>query len=225
MKYACNATWFLTLLTFAAVLVGCQRSGNGHDATPGTTLEVVKPDLPNWKIIGFGGEGEIFFKDGVLNLDRGQPMTGLVYTGDTTEIFGKDLEGYVIECQARRVDGLDMFLGLTFPVGKAGHVSLVLGGWSGAITGLSNLDGLNASENETTQYKALKDGQWYTVKLSVSAQKIECWLDGEKIVDVTRSDYSEYTTHSAVVDTVPFGLFTYDTWGAIRGLRVTRPSK
>jgi len=112
-----------------------------------------------------------------------------------------------------------MFLGVTFPVGKEGHVSLVLGGWAGAITGISNLDGLNASENKTTQYHNMPEGQWFKVKIMVTSDKIQCWLDDKQLVDVSRDDYEEYDTHGAVVDTKPFGMFSYSTWGRVKNLK------
>jgi hypothetical protein len=109
---------------------------------------------------------------------------------------------------------------VTFPVGKEGHVSLVLGGWAGAITGISNLDGLNASENATTQYHAFEDKQWFDVKILVTEEKIQCWLDSKQLVDVKRVDYKKYDTHGAVADTKPFGMFSYGTWGKVRDMKV-----
>lgn len=178
--------------------------------------------LGDWEPINFGGEGDVLHKDGQLTLDYGNPLTGVIYTGKIEDVFGKDLENYAITLEAQRVEGTDMFLGLTFPVGRVGHVSLVLGGWAGAITGLSNLDGLNASENDTTKFMAFEDKRWYGVKVLVTPEKIECWLDDKQLVDVKRADYKAYTTHGAVIDTVPFGIFTYGTWAAYRNMKVWR---
>eukprot|EP00752_Nemacystus_decipiens_P015033 g13389.t1 len=85
--------------------------------------------MDQWEPILFGGEGEVFFKDGALDLDYGNPLTGVKYQGDLAALFGEDLENYVIMLQTQRVEGIDMFLGVTFPVGKDGHVSLVLALW------------------------------------------------------------------------------------------------
>ncbi|MEM6506214.1 MAG: family 16 glycoside hydrolase [Planctomycetota bacterium] len=178
--------------------------------------------LGEWKPIGFGGEGDVYFEEGVLNLDYGNPLTGVKYHGDMAELLGEDLDNYRITLQAQRVEGVDMFLGVTFPVGQAGHVSLVLGGWAGAITGLSNLDGLNASENKTTQYHAFEDKAWYTVKIEVTPKKIQCWLDDKQLVDVSRADYTTYDTHGAVIDTIPLGMFSYGTWGKVKDIQVVK---
>lgn len=187
---------------------------------PVHAVQLLDGGMDRWQPINFGGEGDVYFKDDELNLDYGNPLTGIKYKGDPTSLFGEGLSNYVITLQAQRVEGVDMFLGLTFPVGTQGHVSLVLGGWAGAITGLSNLDGLNASENPTTQYHAFEEKRWYDIKVQVTDEKIQCWLEDRVLVDIKRSDYKQYTTHGAVVDTKPFGMFSYDTWGKVRGMRV-----
>lgn len=186
----------------------------------GTSTPQLNKDLTDWEVIKFGGEGDIAIKDGVLSLDYGSPLTGVRYTGDLDELFGQGRNHYAITLEAQRYEGSDMFLGLTFPVGTVGHVSLVLGGWGGATTGISSLDGLNASENDTGDIIGFTDQQWYKVKVLVTPEKIECYLDGKQIVDVKRADYKEYTTHGAVIDTVPFGIFTYDTWAKYKDVKV-----
>ena len=184
-------------------------------------VALIRPDHAGFESINFGGEGEVSVKDGVLNLDMGT-MTGVVYTGDVEKLFGEGLENYEITLDAMRVEGLDIFLGLTFPVGKGGHVSLVLGGWGGTVCGLSSLDGLNASENTTTTYEDYKDNTWHKTRIRVTTEKVECWVNGKQIVDVKRADYKEFDTHGMVTDSKPFGVFTYQTWGAYRAFKVQR---
>ena len=208
-----HASLLVLLVLFTA---GCCSAPTKKN--PPTAL--LDGNADQWQTINFGGEGDVSFKDGALNLDFGNPLTGATYKGELAELFGEDLENYAITLQARRYEGVDMFLGLTFPVGKDGHVSLVLGGWAGAITGISNLDGLNASENQTTEYHNLVDKQWFRVKVLVTPKKIQCWLDDKRIVDVNRADYKDYDTHGAVVDTKPFGMFSYDTHGQVKDMKV-----
>ncbi|MFN3167609.1 MAG: family 16 glycoside hydrolase [Phycisphaeraceae bacterium] len=229
------ATAVLCLCCFFILAPGCGQTGEGDDA--GTKRQpdpqqaerpeqpepvaLIGDDLGPWKPIQFGGEGEVFMKEGELNLDMGT-MTGVQYTGDIKQLFGDTLENYELTLKAKRVEGLDIFLGLTFPVGEAGHVSLVLGGWGGVVNGISNLDGANASENKTTTYKegGYDTGKWYDVRIRVTDKKIGCWLDGKQIVDVNRADYSDYDTHGMVLESKPFGLFTYETWGAYKDFKV-----
>lgn len=206
---------FLTLLVIC--MPGCCLLSRNTSSPP---IELLNGTMADWQTINFGGEGDVYFKDGALNLDYGNPLTGATYKRDPALIFGESLDNYVITLDAMRVEGVDMFLGVTFPVGTEGHVSLVLGGWAGAITGLSNLDNLNASENVTTQYHAFEDKRWYKIKIMVTDKKIQCWLDDKQLVDVNRADYKKYDTHGAVIDTKPFGLFSYDTWGKVKDAKV-----
>ncbi|MGB1125582.1 MAG: family 16 glycoside hydrolase [Phycisphaeraceae bacterium] len=200
------------------VLSGCCAAQKAKPKTP--PVELLSGNMDQWEPIIFGGEGDVLFKDGAMDLDYGNPLTGVLYKGDLADLFGEDLENYAITLQAQRVEGVDMFAAVTFPVGKDGHVSLILGGWAGAITGLSNLDGLNASENDTTQFHNMPEGQWFKVKIMVTSEKIQCWLDDKQLVDVKRADYKKFDTHAAVVDTKPFGLFNYSTWGRVKDVRV-----
>lgn len=217
MKYAT----LLIVLFFS--LSGCCALPGGIDKPPAKGKWQATPlldgNMDQWQAIEFGGEGDVFFKDGALNLDYGNPLTGVKYTGEVQALFGEAQENYAITLQAQRVEGVDMFLGVTFPVGKAGHVSLVIGGWAGAITGISNLDGLNASENVTTQYHAFEDGRWYKVKILVKEETIQCWLDDIKLVDIKREDFTTYDTHGAVIDSKPFGMFSYGTWGQVKDMK------
>jgi len=215
LRYTGRMKQSALLIVMVFVLSGC----HGTQEPEPEPVELLAGNMDRWQPINFGGEGDVYFKDGALDLDYGNPLTGVLYKGDLTELFGETLENYVITLQAQRVEGIDMFLGVTFPVGKEGHVSLVLGGWAGAITGISNLDGLNASENKTTQYHNMPEGQWFKVKIMVTSDKIQCWLDDKQLVDVSRDDYEEYDTHGAVVDTKPFGMFSYSTWGRVKNLK------
>lgn len=222
------ATW-TAVLCFLLATTGCKNTNctsaclgpEQTQAPPAKNL--IDPELTDWKPINFGGEGEVSYKDDALNLDVGI-LTGVQYTGDIKKVFGEALENYEITLQAKRVEGMDIFLGLTFPVGTDGNVSLVLGGWAGVVNGISSLNGMNASENATTTYKkgGYTDGQWYNVRVRVTAEKIECWLDDKQIVDAKREDFDDFDTHQMVTDTKPFGLFTYETWGAYRDLKVRR---
>ena len=69
---------------------------------------------------------------------------------------------YELNVVARRVEGSDFFCGLTFPY-QDSHCTLILGGWGGALVGLSCLDGRDASENETTRLMPFEKGRWYDV--------------------------------------------------------------
>ena len=78
-----------------------------------------------------------------------------------------------------RVDGSDFFAGITFPVDKS-FCSLILGGWGGQRrSGSSSINDLDASENSTSQSMVFEKQRWYTVRIRVTPEKIDSWLDDE----------------------------------------------
>ncbi|MEO8498822.1 MAG: DUF1080 domain-containing protein [Planctomycetota bacterium] len=167
--------------------------------------------LTGWKITNFGGEGEVTVKDEQIVMEFGSSLTGITYEGE----FPKT--NFEISLEAMRVDGGDFFCGLTFPVAES-HCSLILGGWGGAIVGLSSIDGHDASENETTQYRRFESGQWYKVRVRVTPERIEAWIDDKVAVDqdiVGR----KITTRREVDLSKPLGISAYETRAALRKLQ------
>ena len=125
---------------------------------------------------------------------------------------------YEVELEGMRVDGYDFFVGLTFPV-KESPCTLILGGWGGGVCGLSSIDGYDASENDTTKYREFKNGQWYKVRLRVTDQKIQVWLDGKKLIDQD-IDGRKLSIRSEVALSKPFGFASWQTTAALRKIRI-----
>ncbi|MEX0728400.1 MAG: DUF1080 domain-containing protein [Planctomycetaceae bacterium] len=171
-------------------------------------------DLTGWSITNFGGQGPVEVVDGELRIGFGQSMTGVTIDKDS------DIPkiNYEVQMAAMRVDGRDFFCGLTFPV-KDDPCSLILGGWGGGVCGLSSLDFLDASENETTSYREFKNGRWYHIRLRVQAGRIDAWIDGERIIK-QRIVGRKIGIRPEVHLSVPFGLATYETTAAIKNLRI-----
>jgi len=67
--------------------------------------------LGRWKITDFGGQGDVYVKDGSIFLEMGNDMTGVTWTGPLVRM------NYEITLEAMRVAGSDFFCGLTFPRG------------------------------------------------------------------------------------------------------------
>ncbi|MEX0818141.1 MAG: DUF1080 domain-containing protein [Pirellulaceae bacterium] len=173
--------------------------------------------LKGWKVTNFGGEGDVTIKDGTILLEFGSSLTGITYDGD----FPKT--NYEIQLEAMRVDGNDFFCGMTFPVAES-HCSFILGGWGGAVVGLSSIDDRDASENDTTQYKKFENEQWYKIRLRVTPQRIEAWIDDKVWVDqeiVGR----KISTRSEVNLSKPFGISAWETRAALRKLQIRELSK
>ena len=51
--------------------------------------------------------------------------------------------------------------------------SRVVGGWGGRVVGISSINGVDASENETYKDHEFKTGQWYRVRVKVTKKKVE----------------------------------------------------
>ncbi len=166
-----------------------------------------------WTDETFQYNGEIAWGDSVLTLGRGGYMTGVTWEGPILR------NHYQIELKARRVEGIDFFCGLTFPVGDE-PCSLILGGWGGFTTGLSNINGLDASENETTGVVMFENNVWYQVRLEVTSTHIRAWVDDELIVEAERAG-NRFGIRPEVEPSVPLGLATYNTTGWFRDFRVS----
>jgi hypothetical protein len=167
-----------------------------------------------WKITDFGGQGNVYVKDGSIYLEMGNYMTGITWTGPLVRM------NYEISLDAMRVAGSDFFCGLTFPVGDR-PCTLILGGWGGQLCGLSSIDHFDASENETTQFIPFEKGRWYHVVLRVTPDRIEAWLDNEQIVylDTTGRDID---IRIEVELSQPLGIATWMTTGAVRNIKLKR---
>ena len=133
--------------------------------------------LDGWETIEFGGQGDCEIKDNRIELQAGDPFTGISSTRD-------DLPktNYEISLEARKTDGIDFFCGLTFPVADS-HCTLIVGGWGGSTVGLSCIDDQDASRNDTCSYLKFEKEQWYKIKVRVQPETIQVWIDDEKVVD------------------------------------------
>lgn len=173
--------------------------------------------LKGWKITKFGGEGEVRVKDGRIQMEFGNELTGIHTDRKLPRI------DYEIELQAMRVDGSDFFCGMTFPVGKD-PCSLIVGGWGGGVVGLSSIDGFDASENDTTTYRRFDKGRWYNIRLRVTAARITAWIDGKRIVDQSL-DGKKVSIRSEVELSRPLGFASWQTAAALRNIRLRKLSR
>ena len=171
--------------------------------------------LKQWKSTNFGGEGDVMVKDKQIIMEFGSPLTGITWKADPKKL---PKVNYEITLDAKRVDGSDFFCGLTFPV-KDAPCSLILGGWGGGTTGLSSINGADASENETTDYRMFKNGQWYKIRLRVLDDEIKAWIDGKEIVCVNTKD-KQLGIRIEVELSKPLGIASFQTTAAIRNFKL-----
>jgi len=169
-------------------------------------------DLDGWKVTQFGGEGKVFVENGEVVISQGVDLSG-IHT--EKEIPRSD---YEIQFEAQRAAGDDIFAGLTFPV-KDSHCSLIIGGWGGGVCGISSLDGMDASENETTSFQQFEEGKWYRIRIVVRDNHLAAWLDDKQIVDVDTTG-KQIGVRFDMERSKPFGFSTYATTGHFRNVRI-----
>lgn len=176
--------------------------------------------LKGWRVadkFDFEDGGKVKVENGQITLPCGGPATGIQFQGKLPRI------NYEISLEAKRTDGDDFFCGLTFPVEKS-YCTLIVGGWGGGATGLSNIDGMSAVENETTGFVDVRKDRWYKIRLRVAADRIEAWLDKEKIIDVETKD-RKFTIWWEQEPMRPLGIASWNTSAALRNIRLKRLNK
>lgn len=187
-------------LTFAT---GCAHR-SAADASDAWRPLFNGTNLEGWRVIDYAGHGEISVRDGRLRVGAGVALSGVVYTN---ELPATD---YEVALRFRKVQGSDFACGLTFPV-KGSHATLILGGWGGGVVGVSSLDGLDASQNETTIYRGFEADRWYDVRLAVTDKSIRVWLDDKSIIDVDISERDVDLRAGEIEISRPFSVSSFQT--------------
>lgn len=169
--------------------------------------------LKNWKSSLFGGEGEIEVKEGVIVMQQGSEMTGIVWDGGDLPKMN-----YELSVMAKRIDGSDFFCGLTFPV-KDDPCSFIVGGWGGGVVGISSLDGLDAANNETARYESFDKGRWYKIRLRVSDNGLMGWIDDKQVVGVETKG-RKISIRPEVELSRPLGISCYSTVAGLKEIQI-----
>jgi hypothetical protein len=171
-------------------------------------------NLDGWEITNFGAQGPVFVSDGDIILGMGDGCTGITWKKSFP------VTDYELSLEAKRVDGNDFFCGITFPAGKD-PCSLIVGGWGGTVVGLSCINGSDASENETTTLRHFEKDRWYKIRLKVSENSIQAWIDNEIVVNLT-IDNKVISIRPEVELSKPFGIASWNTTAAIRNIRLDK---
>jgi hypothetical protein len=190
---------------FVLTAVACRLA----QAAPGAWIPLFDgASLKGWKETPFRGHGEVTIKDATIIIGKGK-MTGITWTGD----FPKS--GYEIRFEAARLEGKDFFAGITFPV-KESFCSWINGGWDGTTVGLSSLDGDDASENDTSTARDFVTGRWYAFRLTVTDDRIRCWIDEKDVIDADIKGRRVGLRPGETELCAPLGFASYATVGGLR---------
>ena len=170
--------------------------------------------LEGWEVTNFGPQGPVYVSGGSIILGMGDGCTGVTWTRDFPAI------NYIVTLEAMRVQGNDFFCGMTFPVDEK-FCTLIVGGWGGTVVGLSSIDKMDASENETTSLRKFEKERWYKICLIVKPDTIKAFIDDEKVVDFAINE-KKLSIRPEVQLSKPFGIASWNTTAALRNIRVVR---
>lgn len=169
--------------------------------------------LAGWEQSELAGGQPCYVDGGRIVIPVGDDMSGITIKGAAVP-----KSNYELTLQGARVGGHDFWCGLTFRVGED-PCSLILGGWGGTVSGLSSIDGEDASQNGTSQAIDYDQLRWYRVRLRVTDAKVEVWLDHKRIINFAREEH-KLTIRMEVEPSKPLGLATWRTAAAVRDLRL-----
>lgn len=164
--------------------------------------------LKDWKITNFGGEGEVVVENGIIKMGMGSSLTGITYIKKVPKC------DYELLVEAMRIDGIDFFSTVTFPVNNS-FCSLVVGGWAGPVVGISCVDLADASENETTTYQKFEREKWYRIRIQVRQERIRAWIDDKQVVDLVTKGH-KLSPRAEVLLNRPLGIASWETLAGIR---------
>ncbi len=212
---------FVSTFLPAVFLIGCvsaHQTAAPPTAAPHTEWTPLfdGETLGAWRPTGFLLPGPVSVDGDTIILGRGDGLTGITWTGEET----LPTNNYEISLEASRLDGIDIFCGLTLPVNDS-HVSLIIGGWGGTVVGLSNVDSADASENETTVFMSFETDRWYTIRVRVTDDRFRAWIDEELIVDLDTFG-RQLDVRPDIGLSRPLGIASWNTTAALRNLRFRR---
>lgn len=211
----------VVVFLFVLASVAC-RSGQKDQKTGQIEFSEVKDStylfdgksLEGWDITNFGPQGPVYVSGGDIILGMGDGCTGITWKNSFPEI------NYKVTLEAKKVDGNDFFCGMTFPVEK-NPCTLIVGGWGGATVGLSCINGLDASENETTTLQNFEKDRWYRISLIVKTDTIKALIDSVVVVNFAIGNKT-LSVRPEVELSRPFGFASWKTTAALRNIRVNR---
>lgn len=170
-------------------------------------------DLGKWKKTPYGGEGDVFVnEDGNLEFGFGAVITGVNW-GEAPPATSN----YELSLEAMKLDGNDFFVALTFPV-KDSHATFVVGGWGGGVVGISSVDDLNASENETMSIEGFEKDVWYKIRVRVSDDQLQAWINDDEAVTLDLEGRKISLLPGDIELSVPVGIAAYQTRAQYRNI-------
>jgi WD40 repeat protein len=172
--------------------------------------------LRGWRVVAdedFFGRWQVVGEPGRIVLHKPPGRAALAWMGEFPSC------DYELSLEIMRESGGEL-CELLLPVGSE-RCGWNIDGWGGGQTGLSIVDGVAGHVNDTNRKMTCRDRQWHTVRVRVTAAKVEGWLDGEKLIDLSR-DGRRLTQPFWIPVREPFAVTAWSTALSIRNIRVRR---
>ncbi len=215
----------LALFTCLTVLTAQQPAKPAAQAAPAAPAQESETErvlfdgksLDAWETVDIGGSGTVELEGDLMIINMGDSLSGVVYKKPAD----LPLTNYEISLEAKRLEGVDFFCGLTFPVGDLKKcATLICGGWGGSVTGISSIDDFDASNNNTGSYQKYEDDKWYKIRLRVTPENLSVWLDEKQIVDQDIAGRKISLRPGPIESYAPLAISTFNTTAAIRNVKV-----
>jgi hypothetical protein len=178
-------------------------SGEQIDLFDGESLDF-------WDSAPFLSSGKIEIRDGAIILHQGEPLSGIVWNGLIRQM------NYELALEAKRIAGEDFFFGVTFPFEQA-FATLLVGG---DRTGLCCINGLDAPENGTAQSLPFENERWYAIRLRITDNRIQAWVDEKAVVDLDTTD-KQLALRDDLASSKPLAIMTRNASAAVRNIVLT----
>jgi hypothetical protein len=186
----------------------CGVAGQARNESTGWKSMFDGASLKGWRETPFSGRGKVQVENETIVLGKGF-LTGITWTGNFPKF------NYEVRMDAMRVEGSDFFAGITFPVHDS-FCSWINGGWGGMVVGLSSLDDMDASENDTSTQRNFELGRWYALRLRVTEDRIQAWIDSEAVIDAYIGNRDVGLRPGEIELSAPFGIASYSTVARLR---------
>lgn len=207
MKFCIHTSLAIVIILMAGGCASTPKTGEWTSLFNGHDLKGWKSHIESeWDLYRDAG-----VKDGSIEFPMGTPYSAISLSNK----FPQD--NYELELSAMRTSGNDILCGILMPVGNS-HVSMILGGWGNHVVGLSCIDNMVASDNESSCTMSFEDNRWYRVRVAVTPGNIRAWIDDSQVIDQERENRT-ISPYPGLEDLIPFGLFTWQTASLMKDIR------
>ncbi len=190
------------------------EKADGRGASEGWRDLLGAANLGSWRVLGdgkFSRAGSASLEPGHIALGAGENWTGVAWTGEIPRV------DYEVVLEARRTTGETDFCDILFPVGSS-HCILAVG-TRGGLVGLSIVDGEDVEKNLTTTNLTFASQSWYQIRLRVTRDSVEAWVDQTRVVSLD-TRLHRVGVWDGFDPLCPFGVCTWRTAATIRGIRL-----